>query len=526
MNSCGIVVSQNKKIKDENMVVSEIKFDKEVNSKIRLAAYCRVSSDSTDQHNSFMAQIRYYTDYTKSHPEYELIDIYADEGITGTSMKQRSEFNRLIIDCQRKKIDCIITKSVSRFARNTNDLLVTIRMLKGLGVRVCFEEQGIDTDKINMEMFLTIPGLAAQQESQNISDNMRWSYKKRMESGEFIGCKSPYGFDMKDGKLIVNKVEAKVVKRIFGMFLSGMGKQAIANTLNAEKVPLSYNRKKWHMNTISYILTNEKYIGDALLQKKYTTDDFPHIKKLNKGEMPQYYVHNSNEAIINKEVFYAVQSLINSRKKKSLNSTKSIFMGMLKCGECKHSLRKMLINKKIYYGCSQKLSMKSNCSTSNITEDKIIETYCLVMDKLKDNKNLILDTLIKQLELLGSITNANIKSIREIDKRIADISAQNLVITKLHTKGILDYSEYQRQSLSMNSEMSELKSKRKILIEEDSVDDTISKLKYLDNLIKNYVPYSEFDEELFSETVEQIILYNDKLEFYFIGGLKIFENIT
>lgn len=508
------------------MVVSEIKVEKEVKEKIRLAAYCRVSSDSTDQLNSFMAQIRYYTDYTKLHPEYDLVDIYADEGITGTSMKLRGEFNRLLKDCQKKKIDCIITKSVSRFARNTSDLLVTVRMLKELGVRVYFEEQGIDTDKINMEMFLTLPGLAAQQESQNISDNMRWSYKKRMESGEFIGCKSPYGFDLKDGKLIINEGEARVVRRIFDMFLNGMGKQNIANVLNSEKVPLRYNRKKWYMNTVSYILTNEKYMGDALLQKKYTTDDFPHIKRLNKGEKPQYYVENTNEAIISRETFEATQRLINSRKKTSHSITKCAFVRKLRCGDCKHTLRKMVISKKTYFGCSQKLAMKSHCNTPNITEDRIKEVYCLVMDKLKDNRDLILGTLIKNLEMLENRTNTNIETIRNIDKRIADISTRNLVINNLHTKGILDESEYQRQALSMNSEMSDLKSKRKMLISEDDTDDTIIKLKYLDKLIADYVPYTDFDEELFGESVDNILLYKDKLEFSFIGGLKIIEKYS
>ena len=153
------------------MVVAEIQPTKKIDEKIRLAAYCRVSSDSSDQLNSFAAQIRYYTDYAKVHTEYELIDIYADEGISGTSLKKRDEFKRLIKDCENRKIDCIITKSISRFARNTSDLLTVLRMLKTLGVRVYFEEQALDSEKMNAELFVTLPGLAAQQESINISDN-------------------------------------------------------------------------------------------------------------------------------------------------------------------------------------------------------------------------------------------------------------------------------------------------------------------------------------------------------------------
>ena len=149
----------------------------------RVAAYCRVSSDSEDQRHSFAAQVKYYTEYTAAHPEYELVDIYADEGITGTEMKKRDDFNRLLRDCRKRKIDRVITKTVSRFARNTAELLTVVRALKELGVSVYFEEQGIDTETLDLEMILTFPGMAAQKESETISENMRWSYRKRMETG-------------------------------------------------------------------------------------------------------------------------------------------------------------------------------------------------------------------------------------------------------------------------------------------------------------------------------------------------------
>ena len=169
--------------------------------KIRLAIYCRVSSDSEDQLHSFTNQIRYYSTYVQGHPEYTLVDIYADEGITGTSMERRDEMNRLLADCKCGRIDRIIAKSVSRFARNTEELLLSVRMLKEIGVSVYFEEQGIDTAKLIAEMLLTMPGVVAQQESMSISENMRWSYRKRMERGEFNCCKAAYGFRMIDSLL-------------------------------------------------------------------------------------------------------------------------------------------------------------------------------------------------------------------------------------------------------------------------------------------------------------------------------------
>ncbi len=243
-----------------NQIIEDVK-------KIRLAAYWRVSTDKADQLNSFVNQIKYYTDYTKKHPQYELVEIYADEGLTGTDMKKRSEFNRLLDDCKKRKIDRVITKSTSRFARNTQDFLVVIRMLKELGISVYFEEQGIDTSKMNMEMFATFPGLIAQQESESISQNMRWSYQKRMQSGEFNTTKAPYGFTLENNELTVNESEAVIIRRIFDLYLSGVGKQRIANILNEEN-----NDKNWSASTVKYILSNERYMGDALLQKSYKTE--------------------------------------------------------------------------------------------------------------------------------------------------------------------------------------------------------------------------------------------------------------
>lgn len=202
---------------------------------IRLAAYCRVSSDSEDQLHSFAAQIRYYKDYERRHPQYKLVDIYADEGITGTCMDKRDDLHRLIRDCKKGLIDRIIVKSVSRFARNTQELLATIRLLKDIGVSIYFEEQGIDTDKLNSEMIVTFPGMAAQQESESISGNMRWSYKKRMESGDFNCCAPAYGFDLIDGSLVINETEAVVVRRIFSMYLQGYTQQDLYQRLPVQE---------------------------------------------------------------------------------------------------------------------------------------------------------------------------------------------------------------------------------------------------------------------------------------------------
>ena len=288
------------------MNVTEITVNsKEENKIVRLAAYCRVSSDSDNQLHSFAAQIRYYKDYERKHPEYKLVDIYADEGLTGTSMEKRYELNRLIRDCKKGKIDRIVVKSVSRFARNTQELLVCIRLLKEIGVSVYFEEQGIDTDKLNSEMIVTFPGMASQQESESISGNMRWSYKKRMESGEYNCTYPAYGYILKDGQMTVNETEVNVVRHIFDLYLQGVGKQNIANILNSENMHRRGEQIKWYDTTIDYILNNERYMGDAILQKSYTTETLPFRRKINHGELPKYYVENSNPPIVSRGIYQA-----------------------------------------------------------------------------------------------------------------------------------------------------------------------------------------------------------------------------
>lgn len=218
-------------------------------------------------------------------------------------MYKRDEFLWMIDDCKRGKVDKIITKSVSRFARNTEELLNVIRLLKSIGVSVYFEEQNINTEKLNAEMILTFPGMAAQKESETISGNLRWSYKKRMESGEYNCTRTPFGYKWVNGELQINEAEAAIIREIFKLYLQGNGIQKIADILNERKIEKRYGYAEWHKNTILYILNNERYMGDAVLQKKCTTDTFPHKKIKNKGQKPKYYVENSNIPIISREIF-------------------------------------------------------------------------------------------------------------------------------------------------------------------------------------------------------------------------------
>ena len=229
-------------------------------------------------------------------------------------MEKRDELNRLLRDCKKGKIDRIITKSVSRLARNTEEMLIMLRLLKEQGVSVYFEEQGIDTNQLNLEMIVTFPGMTAQQESAAISGNLRWGIQKKMENGAFVCSNPPYGYKLENKQLVVCEAEAIIIRRIFDLFLQGMGKQAIASLLNEEEQPRRRGYCVWHMTAIDYILRNEKYMGDAVLEKTYMTESLPYKQKRNKGEKTKYYVEQYCPAIISKEKYISVQELILSRR--------------------------------------------------------------------------------------------------------------------------------------------------------------------------------------------------------------------
>lgn len=499
---------------------------KQMNERLRLAPYCRVSSDSADQLHSFAAQIRYYSEYAKNHPEYELADIYADEGITGTEMKKRDELNRLITDCKKGKVDRVIVKSVSRLARNTEELLMLLRLFKDLGVSVYFEEQGIDTDKLNMEMIVTFPGMAAQQESANISGNMRWSYQKRMQAGDFNCTYPAYGFDLKSGQMTVNESEAAVVRRIFDLYLQGYGMQIIADILNKDGIPRRYGHTKWRVSTIKYILHNERYMGDALLQKRFTTDILPYRRKSNNGQKPKYYVENSNPAIVSRETFEAVQELIKSRKTDGCKRTVYPLTRKLHCPECRLVFRRHETGGTPYWICSGRATGTTDCQNRRVREDMVYEAFNRMTFKLKSYRSELLGTLIRQMETMQERTNIGRERIRQIDKEIADLGARNIVIARLRTSGVLNAAEHSMQTAEINNKITELRTERRKRLSEDENDELIDTLKHLNEILEEYEPTVEFDSELFGQVIESITVDNNsQLTFELIGGIRLTEQI-
>ncbi len=313
--------------------------------KLRMAAYCRVSTDRDEQLLSYENQLRYYREYIENNPMYEFAGIYADEGITATNTKKRDEFNKMIEDCRNKKIDRIITKSISRFARNTLDCLNYVRELKALGIGITFEKENIDTLDSKGEVLLTILSSLAQDESRSISENTKWGIRRRYENGEYgISTKRFMGYDIdENGKLKINKAQAKVVKRLYTEYLNGKTVDYIKRIFEREGVKNWNGEAKWQVSTLKSMLENEKYKGDALLQKSYTADFLTKKRTKNKGEMQMYYIEESHEAIISPEIWECVQLEMKRRaeymKKYSLkcysrNTEKNPFASKAICGEC------------------------------------------------------------------------------------------------------------------------------------------------------------------------------------------------
>ena len=358
--------------------------------KRKVAGYARVSTDHDDQFTSYEAQIDYYTNYIKGRDDWEFVSVYTDEGITGTSTKHREGFKRMIADALDGKIDLIVTKSVSRFARNTVDSLTTIRQLKENGIEVYFEKENIWTFDGKGEVLLTIMSSLAQEESRSISENCTWGQRKRFADGKVtVPFKRFLGYDRgEDGNLVINPEQAEVVKRIYGMFLKGMTPHGIAKTLTDEGVPTPAGKHQWGQTTIKSILSNEKYKGDALLQKTFCEDFLTKKMKTNQGEVPQYYVENNHEAIIDPETFEMVQRELARRTKgKNRHSGVHLLSGRIKCGDCGgwygskvwHSPEKC---KRTVWQCNQKYKNEVRCTTPYLDEASVKERFTVAVNQL------------------------------------------------------------------------------------------------------------------------------------------------
>lgn len=395
---------------------------------IRVAAYARVSSGKDAMLHSLAAQITYYQNLITSHQGWEFAGVYADEAITGTK-GTREEFQRLIQDCKDGKIDLIIVKAISRFARNTVTLLETVRMLKSLNIDVFFEEQNLHTLSAEGEMVLTFLASFAQEESRSVSENMKWRIKKDFEQGLIWGSKDNYGYQLVDKKLVVVPEQAAVVRRIFSLYVEGCGIQKIANILNEENVP-TMRGSIWHKTTINHIIDNYNYTGNLILQKTYRTDYLSKKKKKNKGEVSQYLVEDAHEPIISLETFILCQELKRQRStfykiSKTENAVYPFTM-KIKCGICGKGYRRKHANKKILWTCcTYNTRGREYCNSKSVPETVLIDLAKEVLDVSEVTRNIVIKKISSIEVFNGNKLVFHLENGQIVEKTWKDITRRD-----------------------------------------------------------------------------------------------------
>ncbi|MDR1364736.1 MAG: recombinase family protein [Oscillospiraceae bacterium] len=373
---------QVKKVKPANLKIIRL---------IKVAAYARVSSGKDSMLQSLAAQVSYYSDLIQKRGDWEFAGIYADEATTGTK-DNRAEFKKLIADCKEGKIDMVITKSISRFARNTVTLLETVRMLKERGVDVYFERERIHSMSNEGELMLTILALFAQEESRSVSENCKWRIKKKFENGEPVGFVGMYGYEFKNSEIIINEKQASVIRQIFDWYISGDGTMKIAKRLNELEIP-TYQGGKWSDSRVNLLISNERLTGNSLFQKKFTVDHLTKKQKQNIGEKPQYFVSETHPAIISQETFEEAKQIRKERAArfnvKDTSQNRYPFSGKIVCEKCgKHYKRKKTSNG-FSWQCSTFLSQgKTFCKAKAIPE-QILENIAKEFDEKRKIEEVI-----------------------------------------------------------------------------------------------------------------------------------------
>lgn len=505
--------------------------------KRKVAAYARVSTDSDEQYTSYESQCKKYTEYIKNNPQWDFVEVYADEGISGTSRKNRVNFNRMIEDAKAGKIDLIVTKSISRFARNTVDTISLTRELKRLGVEIFFEKENIWSLEEKSEFILTILASAAQEESRSISENVKMGKRRAMQEGHTQwGYSSFLGFEKGQNGIQVVEEEAKIVRSIYRMFLiEGKTCACIASVLNKAGIPTPSGREgcTWKVVNIRSILTNEKYKGDSRMQKTFIVDFLDHKPKKNNGEIPQYYAENTHPYIIEKEDWEMVQHELARRKEIGATySGRDIFSSKIICADCGsfygakvwHSNDKY---RRVIYRCNKKYSNKyEKCKTPHLSEEEIKSMFVTAYNTaLVDRDALIEDT--EQIKNLLTNTEAQEKEITKLEAELAIIAETANKMVKENSVKVQDQNEYQRKYDELTKRYEQTKTKlNKVLLEKSRKESQLLRLDCFLAHLKD-CPYiiEEWNEELWNVLLESATVQRDKsITFKFKNGVEI--NIT
>jgi DNA invertase Pin-like site-specific DNA recombinase len=504
--------------------------------KKRVCAYCRVSTDSREQHNSFSVQMDYYKNFIDNQEDWEFSGIYADEARSGTKLQKRDDFLRMMKDCEDGKIDMVITKSVTRFARNTVDSIQAIRRLKELGIGVYFEKEHINSLSEKSEQMLTILSSLAQGEAESISTNNKWAVMKRFNDGTFtISCPA-YGYTKdENGELVIKEEEAAVVRRIFRDYLHGKGTYLIAKELTDEGCPTIRSGEKWSDGVVRELLLNPVYSGNLLLQKTYTTEVLPFKRKHNRGQVPQYFIEDNHEPLITPEQAEAVREIMEYRSKQhGVDSEKCQnrygFSSKILCGECGSTFRrqKIYIGKpyeKIQWCCHQHIEDKTKCGQKAVREDILQCAFILMWNKLTSN---YADILLPLLDVLKKIRmdEQQEQEIEDCNNKIMELTEQGHILSRLISKGYMDPAVFIERQNALTLELTAAKKKRNQLLDNNGFEQEIAGTELLLEIIKNNTGILEaYSEDLFSQAVENVIIRKDQITFRLINKLELTESI-
>lgn len=521
--------------------------DKAQHRQKRVAAYCRVSTDSEEQLTSYTNQMRIYNEMIASNKEWEFAGLYADEGISGTRADKRPQFQKMIEDCHKGKIDMIITKSVSRFARNTVDCLDYVRSLKEIGVGIYFEEQNIDTLKSDSELYLVIYAGFAQSESESISKNITWTHRKNFEEGKvsFVYNRMLGYRKGEDGNPEIVPEEAVVVKRIFDMYLSGKTTDEIAQIMQNEKPTFPNKKLDFSKSMIIRMLKNEKYCGDAILQKTVTIDPISKKRKNNEGEAPMWLVENNHPAIISREDFNKVQEESARRKAKSPVSKKTAITAsgrysryalseVLICGECGSRYKRVTWNirgkRRIVWRCISRLDYGKKYCTDSVTVDEkaLQEAIVRALNRFNAEDESTYLMLMKSTigEAIG--LNGGSEEIDLLERRIEALNKRMLDLVTLSIQEDDDAESYEDEFKSISQQIEQLNKRIEAIRESESEDGELqARLAEIQKTIdKRKENKDVYDDSIVRQMVECIKVYHDgRLQIILGGGYELEEHL-
>ena len=514
--------------KKVSMIPAKPQYDRSIKlseKKLRVAAYCRVSTELEEQESSYEAQVEYYTRKIQETDNWKMAEIYADDGKSATNTKKRDDFNAMIKDALDGKIDMILTKSVSRFVRNTVDSLLTIRKLKEKNVAVVFEKEGVNTLDGTGEILITILSSLAQEESRNISENTRWGVVRRFENGKMIVNHNKFmGYTKNEnGDLVIVPEEAEIVRLIFRLYLEGYSAKKISQYLEENGIKTATGQDRWYDSVIFKMLRNEKYMGDALLQKTYTVDFMTKKKVINKGIVPQYYVEDDHEPIIPKELFYRVQeelarrasmnkaAVTRKKNQKSKFSSEYALTGLLFCGDCGQEYRRVTWSrngkKKIVWRCSNRLTNGTkNCKKSETLEEGAINRAVMeAINRITRGDGDFVGAFRQNvIRVIGSYK----KGPDEYDEKIKKKQDEMVALVMENAKQGAYTDEFDERYRKISDEINELKEAQK--------KENVSR-----RLAENYEQRVNEMDRFLNHTSCQLVEYDDGLVRMLISQIKV-----